>query len=99
MSWFDQSLVISCPNPDVYKFHTGAGSEVVFQNRQVIVASLSCCCMYSGGTPQSHNCWSSCNLQGKVGYGEKEDDGAIVMEVECVVCQQNLGFRQNSRIA
>lgn len=31
--------------------------------------------------------------------GEMDDDRAIVMEVECVVCQQNLGFRQNSRIA
>ena len=31
-------------SPDVYIFHSGAGSEFVFQNRQMMVISLGCCC-------------------------------------------------------
>ena len=41
---------------------------VMCQNCQVIVTSLGCC-WYSGGTPQSLDCWNSCNIWGKVGAG------------------------------
>ena len=30
--------------PDLYIFHSNVGSEVVFQNCQVMVTSLGCCC-------------------------------------------------------
>ena len=46
---------------------------------------LCCCCWYRGGTPQSPNCWSSCNCEVKV-----DDDKAMVDDVESV---QNLGER------
>ena len=41
---------------------------VMFQNRQVIVTSLGYC-WYIGGSPQSPNCWSSCNVWRKMGAG------------------------------
>ena len=41
---------------------------VMFQNRQVIVNSLDYC-WYSGGSPQSLNYWSSCNVWRKMGVG------------------------------
>ena len=77
-------------SPDVHIFHIGAGSKIVFQNRQVVVTSLYC--RYSESTPaRSLDCWSSCNLWGKMSEDEMEDDRGMVMEVECVVCTQNLG--------
>ena len=42
---------------------------VMLQNRQVMVTSFGCC-WYSGGAPQGLDCWSSCNVQGKIGAGE-----------------------------
>ena len=38
------------------------------------------CCWYSGGALQSLDCWSSCNVQGKMGTGVMAGDGGIVME-------------------
>ena len=42
---------------------------VMFQNRQLIVTSLGYC-WYSGGSLQSPNCWSSCNVWREMGVGE-----------------------------
>ena len=53
-------------------FHSGAGSEVLFQNRQVIATSLGCCCSIVGA-PQRPDCWSFCNMWGKMGEDEMED--------------------------
>ena len=52
---------------------------MMFQNRQVMVTSFGCC-WCSGDIPQSPNCWSSCNVQGKMGAGGMEGDSGIVME-------------------
>ena len=38
---------------------------LMLQNHQVMVTSFGCC-WYSGGTPQSPHCWSSCNVWGKI---------------------------------
>ena len=80
-------------SPDVYIFHSGGGSEFVFQNCHVMVTSLGCCCSYKEGAPQSVTFWSSCNVRGKMGEGEMEDDIDMIMEVKFVVCIQNLGGR------
>ena len=37
---------------------------VMLQNRQVMVTSFGCC-WCSGDTPQSPDCWSSCNVWGR----------------------------------
>ena len=52
---------------------------VMLQNCQVMVTSFDCC-WCSGDIPQSSNCWSSCNLQGKIGAGRMEGDSGIIME-------------------
>ena len=65
-------------------------SVVMFQNRQVIVTSLGCC-WYSGGTTQSPDCWSSCNVRGKTGAGGMEDDSGIATEHVCEDGMRNLG--------
>ena len=41
------------------------------------------CCWYSGSALQSLDCWSSCNVQGKMGTGVMAGDGGIVMEDVC----------------
>ena len=43
---------------------------VMFQNRQLIVTSLGYCWYSGGGSPQSPNCWSSCNVWREMGVGE-----------------------------
>ena len=63
----------------------GAASKVVFQNRQVMITSLGCCCSYSRGAPQSLNCWGYCTVWGMMGEGGMEDDRGTVMKDECVV--------------
>ena len=65
----------------------------MFQNCHVMVTSLGCCCSYKEGAPQSVTFWSSCNVRGKMGEGEMEDDIDMIMEVTFVVCIQNLGGR------
>ena len=52
---------------------------VMLQNGQVMVTSFDCC-WCSGDIPQSSNCWSSCNFQGKMGAGRIEGDSGIIME-------------------
>ena len=54
---------------------------VMCQNRQMIVTSLGCS-WYSGGSLQSLDCWSSCNVQGKT-CGEMEGNSSIVIEDIC----------------
>ena len=49
---------------------------VMFQNGQVIVTSLGYC-LYIGGSTQSPNCWSSCNV------GLDGNDSDIVIEDIC----------------
>ena len=63
---------------------------VMHQNHQVMVTSFGRC-YYSGGAPQSFNCWSSCNIQGKMGAGGMGGDSGIVMEDVCEDSMQNLG--------
>ena len=46
-----------------------------------------------GDAPQTPDGWISCNIRGKIGEGEIEDDRGMVMEVERVVRIQNLGGR------
>ena len=43
---------------------------VMFQNRQLIVTFLGYCWYSEGGSPQSPNCWSSCNVWREMGVGE-----------------------------
>ena len=54
----------------------------------MIVTSLGCCCRNGERAPQSHNCWDSCSLQGKMREEEMEDKRDMVTEVESM---QNLG--------
>ena len=58
--------------------------------RQVIVTSLGYCCRQSG-RPPSPDCWSSCNVRGKMG----EDEKGMVIEVEDMVCVQNVGGKDS----
>ena len=39
------------------------------------------CGWHSGGVTQSLNCWSSCNVRGKMGVGGMVGDNGFVMEV------------------
>ena len=41
------------------------------------------CCLYSGDAPQSLDCWSSCNVQVKMGAGGMEGDSGIIIEDAC----------------
>ena len=63
---------------------------VTFQNRQVMMTSFGWC-WCSGETPQSPNCWSSCNVRGNIGAGVMEGDSGIVMEEVCGDDMRNLG--------
>ena len=51
------------------------------------------CCWYSGCTHQSLNCWSSCNVRGKMGAGGMGGDSGIVMEYVCEDAIQNVDWR------
>ena len=42
---------------------------------------LGCCCRYSGGSPQSPDCWSYSNVWGKIGDFEVDNDRGMVKEV------------------
>ena len=65
---------------------------LMFQNREVIVTSFGCY-WYSWDSPQSPDCWSSCNVWGKTGAGGIEGDSGIVTEVASGGDMQNLGGR------
>ena len=52
-----------------------------------------CWCWCSGDTPQSPNCWSSCNVGGNIGVGGMEGDSGIAMEDVCGDDMWNLGGR------
>ena len=65
---------------------------VMLQNHQVIVTSFGYC-WYSGGTPQSLDCWSSCNVRRKMGAGGMGGDSGIVMEDVCDNAMRNVGGR------
>ena len=65
---------------------------VMLQNRQVMVTSFGCC-WYSGGASQSLDCWSSCNVWGKMSVGGMEGDSGIDMEDICEDGVRNLGRR------
>ena len=56
----------------------------------MIVTSFGCC-WYSGGAPQSPDCWSSCNIWGKMGVRQMEGDSGIVIEDVCEDRMHNLG--------
>ena len=49
------------------------------------------CYWWSGSTLQSPDCWSSCNVRGKMGAGRMEGDSGIVMEDVCENGMQYLG--------
>ena len=51
------------------------------------------CCWYGGGAPQSLDCWSSCNVWGKMSAGGMAGGSGIVMEDECEVGVRNLDGR------
>ena len=55
---------------------------VMYQNRQVMATSFGCC-WYSGDAPQSPDCWSSCNVWGKMVAGGMEGDDDIFIEDVC----------------
>ena len=59
---FDVIIII------VIIFINNAFVVVMVQSRQVIETSFDCC-WYSGGALQSLDCWSSSNVQGKMGAG------------------------------
>ena len=63
---------------------------VKFQNHQVIVTSLRLCCWPGRRVPQSPDCWSSCNIGGKMREGGEDDDKGMVTVIEGV---RNLGGR------
>ena len=63
---------------------------VTFQHRQVMVTSFGWC-WCSGETPQSPECWSSCNVWGNIGVGAIEGDGGTAMEEVCRDDMWNLG--------
>ena len=48
-------------------------------------------CWCSGETPQSADCWSSCNVWGNIGVGGTEGNSGIVMEKVCGDDMRNLG--------
>ena len=55
---------------------------VMYQNRQMVVTSLGCC-WYSRGPSQSPDCWSSSNVQRKIGVGGIESHSGIIIEDVC----------------
>ena len=50
-------------------------------------------CWCSGNTPQSPDCWSSCNIRGNIDAGGMEGDSGIVMDDVCGDDMPNLGGR------
>ena len=61
------------------------------QNHQVMVTSLGLCCWPGRRVPQSPDCWSSCNIRGKMREGGEDDDKGMVSVIEGV---QSLGGRE-----
>ena len=55
---------------------------MMLQDRQVMITSFGCC-WYSGGAPQSPDCWSSCNVWEKMDAGGMEEDSGIIMKDVC----------------
>ena len=49
-----------------------------------MVISLSRCCLSRRRVSQSPNCWSFCNVWGKMGEGLEDDDKAMVNDAEGV---------------
>ena len=64
---------------------------MVFRSAKVIVISLGRCCKHGGGVPQSPDCCSSCNVQGKMREGGV-DDGKVWL-VMLRVCGAWVGGR------
>ena len=60
------------------------------QNFQVIVTSLDLCGWPGKRVPQSPDCWSSCNIQGKMREGGEDDDKGMICVTEGV---RSLGGR------
>ena len=50
----------------------------------MIVTSFGCCCWPGRRVHQSLDCWSSCNVRGKIREGEEEDDKGMVSGFEGV---------------
>ena len=63
------------------------------QNRQVMVTYLGLCCWPGRRVSQSPNCWSSCNIRGKMREGGEDDDKGMVSVIEGV---WSLGGREMS---
>ena len=63
------------------------------QNCQVMVTSLGLCCWPGRRVPQSPDCWSSCNIRGKMRKDGEDDDKGMVSVTEGV---QSLGGREMS---
>ena len=55
------------------------------------MTSLGCCCWPSRRVSQSPDCWSSCNVRGKMRGGGEDDDKGMVSNVEGV---RSLGGRE-----
>ena len=64
------------------------------QNRQVMVTSLGRCCSSGTRVPQSPDCWSFCNVRGKIRECGGDDAKGIINDNEGV---QSLGGRGMSR--
>ena len=63
------------------------------QNHQVMVTSLGLCCWPGRRVPQSPDCWSSCNIRGKMREGGEDDDKGMFSVIEGV---RSLGGREMS---
>ena len=55
------------------------------------MTSLGCCCWPSRRVSQSPDCWSSCNVRGKMRGGGEDDDKGMVSNAEGV---RSLGGRE-----
>ena len=55
-----------------------------------MVNSLGHCCLPGRRVPQSPDCWSSCNLWGKMREAGEDDDKDMVSDADGV---QSLGWR------
>ena len=56
-----------------------------------MVISLGRCCRHGAGAPQSPDCCSSCNVQGKMRDGGVDDGKGMVSDVDSV---RSLGRRE-----
>ena len=56
-----------------------------------MATSLGCCCWPGRRVSQSPDCWSSCNVRGKMREGGEDDDKSMVSDVEGV---RSLGGRE-----